>query len=272
VPRCRPRATATPTTNESGCADAHPLITPKPAITRAAFVQLELAGKIGLPEGRYLVRDGDRERVLIVQELGAPRPKRRAGRFSKPVEAGDPEEVPVTRVTVTGERLPDSAHGSAWLKEMMGSGGRGAEEVRRATRIVNRALSALRAAARDPLVQDIGATRALAVRLGHGSGDELAEGQWTEARELARPRRGRLDDVDPQSRVAAVLAGRDEVHPAETLMLRARLDAQQGRLTEARYGLRAARTALQEQPAERRKELLEELAAVEEKLGDTSGP
>ncbi len=32
-----------------------------------------------------------------------------------------------------------------------------------ATRIVNRALSALRAGARDPLVQDIGATRALAV-------------------------------------------------------------------------------------------------------------
>ena len=48
----------------------------------------------------------------------------------------------------------------------MGSGGRGAEEVRIATRIVNRALSALRAGARDPLVQDIGATRALAVRLG----------------------------------------------------------------------------------------------------------
>jgi len=178
----------------------------------------------------------------------------------------------VTRVTVTGERLEDEARGAAWLKEMMGSGGRGADEVREATRIVNRALSALRAAARDPLVQDIGATKALAVRLGHGSGDELADGRWTEARELARPRRGRLDDVDPQSRVAAVLAGRDEVHPAETLMLRARLDAQQGRNAEALYGLRAARAALQEQPGARSKALREELAAIEEKLGDTSGP
>jgi hypothetical protein len=175
-------------------------------------------------------------------------------------------------VTVTGERLEDPAQGAAWLKEMMGAGGGGADEVRAATRIVNRALSALRAAAGDPLVQDVGATKALAVRLGHGTGDELADGRWTEARELARPRRGRLDDVDPQSRVAAVLAGRDEVHPAETLMLRARLDLQQGRRAEARYGLRAARAALQEEPSSRQKQLTAELAAIEEKLGDTSEP
>ena len=98
-------------------------------------------------------------------------------------------------------------------------------------------------------MQEIGASRALAIRLGHGSGDELAEGRWTEASELPRPRRGRLDDVEPQSRVAAVLAGRDEVHPAETLMLRARLDAQQGRSAEALYGLRAATAALEERPS-----------------------
>jgi hypothetical protein len=108
----------------------------------------------------------------------------------------------------------------------------------------------------------------MSIRLGHGSGDELAEGRWTEAKEIPRPRRGRLDDVEPQSRVAAVLAGRDEVHPAETLMLRARLDAQQERRDEALYGLRAARAALQDRPGPRQKELLEELARIEEKLGD----
>jgi hypothetical protein len=214
------------------------------------------------------VRHGDSERVLIVEELGAPPPRRRAGRRSKPIEPGDPAGIPVTRVTVTGMQVATPEEGSAWLKEMMGSGGEGAAQVREATRIVNRALSALRAGARDPLVQDIGATRALAVRLGHGTGDELADGAWTEARELARPRRGRLDDVDPQSRVAAVLAGRDEVHPAETLMLRARLDLQQGRLAEARYGLRAARAALDEEPGARQKEMREELASIEEKLDE----
>ena len=130
---------------------------------------------------------------------------------------------------------------------------------------------ALRAAARDPLSRTSGRPRRSPFGSGYGTGDELADGRWTEAKELSRPRRGRLDDVDPTSRVAAVLAGRDEVHPAETLMLRARLDAQQGRQAEAVYGLRAARAALEEHPSDRRKKLMEELAAIEEKLSDTSG-
>jgi hypothetical protein len=177
----------------------------------------------------------------------------------------------VTVVTVTGEPLADGSEGEAWLEEVTRDRQRGADEVRSATRILNRALNALRAGAGDPLVHEVGASRALAVRIGHGSGDELADGRWSEARELPRPRRGRLDDVDPQSRVAAVLAGRDEVHPAETLMLRARLDAEQGRLGEARYGLRAARAALEEEPAARQKDLLEQLAAIEKRLDDRQG-
>jgi hypothetical protein len=220
-----------------------------------------------LPEGRYLVREDDAERVLIVQELDAPRPPRRGRRRARPVDAAEPEQVPVTRVTVTGVALDDASAGSAWLKETLGDRERSAQELRDATRIVNRALNALRAEARDPLVQEIGVTKALAVRLGHGTGDELAEGRWTEGSQLPPPSRGRLDDVDPQSRVAAVLAGRDEVHPAETLMQRARLDAQHGRDAEARHGLRAARAALQEEPGPRRDQLLKELAAIEERLG-----
>ncbi len=239
---------------------------PSTSIARASFVQLELAGTIGLPEGRYLVREDDAERVLIVQELDAPRPQRRGRRRPRPVDPGGPEQVPVTRVTVTGVSLDDAKSGSAWLRETLRDRQRGNRELRDATRIVNRALNALRAEARDPLVQEVGATKALAVRLGHGTGAELAEGRWTEASELARPRRGRLDDVEPQSRVAAVLAGRDEVHPAETLMLRARLDAQHGRDAEARYGLRAARAALEAEPGPRRDQLAKELAAIEEKL------
>jgi hypothetical protein len=205
-----------------------------------------------------------------VQELDAPRPKRRGRRRARPVEPGEPEEVPVTRVTVTGASFEDAAGGSAWLKDAIRNRERAARELRDATRIVNRALNALRAEARDPLVQEIGATKALAIRLGHGTGDQLAEGRWTEASQLAPPRRGRLDDVEPQSRVAAVLAGKDEVHPAETLMQRARLDAQQGRDTEARYGLRAARAAIEEEPSPRREKLLQELTAIEEKLGQAA--
>ena len=219
-----------------------------------------------MPEGRYLVREGETERVLIVQVSGAQRAERRIRRRGKRVEAGESESVPVTRLTVTGERVADAAEGDAWLDQVTRSTGRAPGEVRSATRVVNRALSALRAGAGDPLVQEIGASRALAIRIGHGTGDELAEGRWTAARELPRLRPGRLDDVDPQSRVAAVLAGRDEVHPAETLMLRARLDAEQGRDAEARYGLRAARTALKEQPTEREPKLRKQLDALEAKL------
>jgi hypothetical protein len=205
--------------------------------------------------------------VLIVQELGAERPGRRGRRRAKRVEPGAPAQVPVTVVTVTGEPLDDPERGAEWLKSTMADGERARDQVRAATRIVNRALSALRAAAGDPLVQEIGASRALAVRIGHGTGDELAEGRWSEATELARPRRHRLDDVEPQSRVAAVLAGRDEVHPAETLTLRARLDAEQGRHAEALYGVRAALAALEERPSERGKELRKQLEAVREKIG-----
>jgi hypothetical protein len=212
------------------------------------------------------VREDDAERVLIVQELGAPRARGRGGRRLRAVDPGEPAEVPVTRVTVTGVTFAGPDEGSAWLSQVSADRERGADEVRRATRTLNRALGALRAAAEDPLVQEVGASRALAIRLGHGSGDELAEGRWTEAKDVPRPRRGRLDDVEPQSRVAAVLAGRDEVHPAETLLLRARLDAQQGRTDEALYGLRAATTALEERPTERSKQIRQQLEALRERL------
>jgi len=230
------------------------------------FVQLELAGQIGLPDGRYLAREGDSERVLIVQTLGAPRGGGRRRR-PQPVDTGDPEAVPVTRVMVAaGRELDSKRDASAWLDSATGDAEARAAEVRSATRLINRALNALRAEARDPLVQDIGASRALAVRLGYGTGEQLADGGWTEARELPPPRRGRLEDVDPQTRVAAVLAGREEVHPAETLLQRARLDEQQGRGAEARYGLRAARAALGDDPPPREQELREQCDALERRL------
>lgn len=231
------------------------------------FVQLEFAGLIGLPDGRYLAREDEAERVLIVQTLGAPRPGGRGRRRVRAVDPGNPESVPVTRVTVAGgSELAGRSEANAWLDAAARGAESRAAEVRSATRLVNRALNALRSGAGDPLVQDVGATRALAIRIGYGTGDELADGRWTEARELPPPRRSRLDDVDPQTRVAAVLAGREEVHPAETLLLRARLDAQQGREAEALYGLRAARAVLDDQPGPREPELRKQFRELEERL------
>jgi len=202
-----------------------------------------------------------------VQALGAPRPAGRFRRRAQAVDPGDPEQVPVTRAMVTsGRELAGPAEARAWLESVAEDPEARAGEVRSATAVINRALNALRAGARDPLVQDIGATRALAIRIGFGTGDELADGRWTEARELSPPRRQRLDDVEPQTRVAAVLAGREDVHPAETLLLRARLDAEQGRRAEALYGLRAARAALDDDPGPREAELRKGFAELESRL------
>jgi hypothetical protein len=210
--------------------------------------------------------------VLIVEAIGAPRPSRRRRRKPRQVDPAEPGEVPVTRVTVTGgEELSDPEQASAWLESVAGDARRRAAEVRSATLLVNRALHALRAGAADPLVADVAATRALAIRIGYGSGEELAEGRWTAARELPPPKRGRDEEVEPQSRVAAVLAGRDRVHPAETMLLRARLDAEQGREEEARYGLAAAEAALDRDPGPREQQIRKRIAALRERL-DGAGP
>ena len=68
---------------------------------RLPFVQFELAGTVGLEQGRYL--GSDPERVLVVSVAGAPTPpRRRLGRV-KPKDAdrdADPPTVPLTTLTV----------------------------------------------------------------------------------------------------------------------------------------------------------------------------
>jgi hypothetical protein len=205
--------------------------------------------------------------VLIVQVFGAPRAGRRRRKRPRPVDPSEPDEVPLTRVTVAGAERFDSAEAAGeWLRAAAGEAEGRADTVKSATRVVNRALGAMRAAARDPLVQEVGATRALAVRIGFGSGEQLADGAWTEARELPPPHQGRRADIDPQSRVAAVLSGREAVHPAETLIQRARLDIEQGRDAEAAYELQAAAKALSEIEDPDNEELRKQLEEARRRL------
>jgi hypothetical protein len=236
-------------------------------LTLIPFVQLEFAGQLGLPEGRYLAREGDEELVLVVQVFGAPKPGGRLARRTRAVDPDEEETIPVSMATVAfAERFSKKDGADSWLADVAGDAESRGEAVRRAVLVINRALNALRAGARDPLVQEIGATRALAIRIGYGDGDQLADGRWTEAREISPPRRGRLDDVDPQTRVAAVLAGRERVHPAETLLERARLDIQQGRVEEAGFGLDAARAALKASPGDDAAKIEERIAQAERRL------
>jgi hypothetical protein len=177
---------------------------------------------------------GDDVRHIVVI-TGARAPRRR-GRLA-PRRAAEPA-VEVTRATVV-EAAP-LADPAAWLERAAGADG---EPLRaEALALLNHAVAARRAAAADPYAADADPARALAARAGYGTGDQVAEGEWEEARELEPPiaelrRRARLS---PQERVAAVLGGRDVVLACEELGLRARADLDHGRAREAALQARAA--------------------------------
>lgn len=215
-----------------------------------AFVQFEYAGRLGLDDGRYVVRSGEGvEHVLAVAGGEAtPRAHRRARRWRvRSTEARTPA-VPVTKLTVirpSGFEAADEA--ARWLADTGGDRGRAEAEVEGAVAVVNRAMHAQRAASHDPHLADVTAGSALVLRLGYGTGEEVADGEWTEAVELSvhdERRQRRADALRPQERVAAVLGGRDRIDACETLLLRARADLDAGRGREAALQLRAGLEAL----------------------------
>jgi hypothetical protein len=67
-----------------------------------------------------------------------------------------------------------------------------------------------------------------------------------------------------------VLGGRDSVHPAETMIQRARLDIQQGRLPEAELGLQGAQRALEGIEGPRNADLREQLNEARRKLDESA--
>ena len=91
----------------------------------------------------------------------------------------------------------------------------------------------------DPYVAEVRAGQALATRIGYGSGEQVAEGDWEAARELPAPKPSRSMLLHPQQRLAALLSGRDVALACEELALRARLDLDQGRGREAALQLAA---------------------------------
>jgi hypothetical protein len=184
-----------------------------------------------------------------VQTLGAPRPVRRRRRARR-ADPGAPSELPLTRVTaVKADPFAGDEDASAWLEELSGDVDALAAAAEDGVRLLNLALSAHRAAVGDPYVQERSIEGALAIRVGYGSGEQVAEGEWLEARELEpgdpRGRRARRDaDLRPQERVAAVLGGREQLDACETMLARARIDLDSGRSREAALQLRVGIEAL----------------------------
>jgi hypothetical protein len=237
------------------------------------FVQMELPWELGPADGRYLLRksagsdDNEPEHVVVLSTIGAERRgmlgKRSRTRRTDP----EPTSVPVARATVV-DPVPLSleTQASAWLKQLDPE-----HEAHAATRVLNRFLYAHRIAGAAPHIHEISPAQALVVRAGFGEGEQVADGLWSDARELVLSRRRagkRASVLRPQERLALLLSGRSDVLLCEELALRARLDLDQGRLALGAIELdRAYVAALRELPKERRADLrarieeLRELAA-----------
>jgi hypothetical protein len=217
------------------------------------FVQFEFAGRLAVADGRYVIRDDDVEQVLVLETLGAPSPTRRRRRRPRTAEAGgSPAALPLTRATAVRASEPFSGAEGAnrWLEEASAQEEAVDRLVAEGLDLLNRALHVHAVASGDPQVQSLAAKQAVLVRLGYGSGEEVASGGFSVAREVdahagaPSRRQQRAEELGPQERLAAVLGGREELDACETLVLRARADLDAGRKREAALQLRVGLEAL----------------------------
>jgi hypothetical protein len=212
------------------------------------FVQLDYAGALGPSDGRYVLRDepqGPPRRVVVLTTLDRPprRPKR--AKRAKDVESSSPP--PVTRATlIEPTALGSTAEASSWLSALRSDSEAMNAVVAEAARVLNGLVRAHRVAAGDPFSPHVSAAGALVARVGHGSGDEVADGRFAEAYEAPgcrrRTRRGEL--LEPQERLIRFLGGHRTMPASEELVLRARVDVEAGRPREAALQARVALEAL----------------------------
>lgn len=191
-----------------------------------------------------------------MKTLGAPAaPVRRRRRPRAAEPNADPSPLPLVRVTAIRAFAPFAAEAEAkrWLEEAVE-----AEEtidvlLADGAGLLNRALHAQATAAAEPHGRELAPERAVAARIGYGSGEETADGRFSAAKEVdpragaASRRRRQREDLRPQERVAAVLGGREQIDACETLLLRARADLDAGRDREAALQLRVGLEALLEE-------------------------
>ena len=187
-----------------------------------------------------------------MQTIAAPpRPSRRRRRPRGSDAAAPPPELPLARATAIRAFEPyDGAEEAAvWLASATVNEDAIDAAVEAGTALLNEALHAQAIASADPHVATLAPERAIAVRIGYGSGEQIADGAFSEAREVdvaaaGSPRRRRQEELRPQERVAAILRGREAFAACEPLLLRARADLDAGRNREAALQLRIGVDAL----------------------------
>jgi hypothetical protein len=188
-----------------------------------------------------------------VKTLGAPPPPAKRRRRARVVEPeADPAPLPLARATAVRAFAPlaDEEAAERWLDEATEAEDTADVLVADGIGLLNRALHVHAVAGADPDVHQLTPERAVAVRIGYGNGEEVADSRFAAAREVdvwasgASLRRRRQEDLRPQERIAAVLGGRERVEACETLLLRARADLDAGRGREAALQLRVGLEAL----------------------------
>lgn len=217
------------------------------------FIQFDFAGALTVADGRYLLRDGEREQVLVVETLGAPPPARRRRKRPRGAEVGEPPpELPVARATVVlaFNQFEDESAAEIWLSQAATSEEVIDQLVEQGIDELNQALHAQSVAGGDPYSQTVTPARAVVIRIGFGSGEALADGAFISAHQVdpglgpISRRRQRDEELRPQQRLAAVLGGREQLDACETLLLRARADLDAGRNREATLQFRVGLEAL----------------------------
>jgi hypothetical protein len=210
------------------------------------FSQVEVPWQLGPPDGRYLIRavgadpEAPPAHVLVLATLGAPERRHRLAMRKQRKAQPEPEPnlVATGRATIidVGEPFSGPDQASTWLNRA------GEEELARDIAVLNRALHSFRLVTADPDVHTIGRQQLLVARIGFGAGEQVADGSWTDARELISPtsRTRRTKVLQPQARLAAILTGREQALACEELVLRARLDLDFGRDREAALQLMVA--------------------------------
>jgi hypothetical protein len=227
------------------------------------FVQFDFAGRLALADGRYLAGSGEGAEegdapagdwVLALETVGTdPLSGRRRRRRARPAAAEpEPGAIALTRVTAIRASSPFSspAEAARWLDEACEADDTVEVLAEEAVAPLNRALHAHAVAAADPRGRELAPEQAERVLIGYGSGEETAEGRFTDARQVdlapqaSSRRRRREEELRPQERVAGVLRGREALDACETLLLRARADLDAGREREAALQLRVGLEAL----------------------------
>lgn len=197
---------------------------------------MELAGSQPLDDGRYLIRSGPAERVLVIETEGAlPPARRRRRRPRKSVESESPTSVTVSVVTVIRADQPFDGESAAeaWL-ERLGDSEFTGELLDDAIGTLDRARAAEATASGVPFGTRTDLNGVLSARIGFGDGDQVASGRFAVALDVdarggtASKRRERAARTGSLARTAAILGGRERASACEVLIPRIRLDLDTG--------------------------------------------